>query len=364
MAKFRLGLIGCGGMMRSHVQGVNQLPEVEIVAVCDIIESKAQVVAESLEGDTEVKVFTNYRDMVDLVDGVLIALPHNLHFPCGMYFALNKKHVLMEKPLCNSEEECLRLIHTCDEMGVTLMCAYPVRYWPGMIEFKRIIDSGEYGKPFMFSVWTEQLTGSEDNYNGMLNAENPWGRTTDLGGGQLFSHGCHYIDLMLWFMGNPVYGSHVGTNVGTPWMLREGTSAVTIKFESGAVGYHGGTWGARGTRQKYDFQMQCEKGMIEYAHSEGGEIRLYNKSAAHVPNAQTENSDYTVLWKRDEKHNGKLTQFEIRHFVECATTGKKPITDGRSALQGLRVIWKLYNAEDNQIIADLRGLGLENADKI
>ena len=74
--------------------------------------------------------------------------------------------------------------------------------------------------------------------------------------------------------------------------------------------------------------------------------------------------NYTVLWKRDEKHNGKLTQFEIRHFVECATTGKKPITDGRSALQGLRVIWKLYNAEDNQIIADLRGLGLENADKI
>ena len=99
MAKFRLGLIGCGGMMRSHVQGVNQLPEVEIVAVCDIIESKAQAVAESLEGDTEVKVFTNYRDMVDLVDGVLIALPHNLHFPCGMYFALNKKHVLMCRSL-------------------------------------------------------------------------------------------------------------------------------------------------------------------------------------------------------------------------------------------------------------------------
>ncbi len=358
MEKFRLGLIGCGGMMRSHVNGVNQLPEVAIVAVCDIIEEKARVVAESLEGDTDVKVFTNYRDMVDEVDGVLIALPHNLHFPCGMYFALNKKHVLMEKPLCNSEEECLRLIRTCDEMGVTLMCAYPVPYWPGIVEFKKIIDSGKYGKPFMFSVWTEQLTGSTDNYNGMLNAENPWGRTTDLGGGQLFSHGCHYIDLMLWIMGNPLYGSHVGTNVGTPWMLREGTSAVVIKFENGAVGYHGATWGARGTRQGYDFQMQMEGGMLEYDRH-AGEIRIYNKNAPHLPGEDTERPTYTVLWKAPL--TGKDTQHEIRHFVECATTGKKPDTDGRRALQGLRVIWKLYNAEDNNMIADLRGLGLENA---
>jgi predicted dehydrogenase len=63
-----------------------------------------------------------------------------------------------------------------------------------------------------------------------------------------------------------------------------------------------------------------------------------------------------VVWSRGSDAT-KETQHEIRHFVECAQTGKKPLTDGRSALQGLRVIWALYDAEKRGEIADLRGLG-------
>jgi len=57
----------------------------------------------------------------------------------------------------------------------------------------------------------------------------------------------------------------------------------------------------------------------------------------------------------------KETQYEISHFVDCCRTGKEPLTSGRKALQSLRVIWELYDAERNNRIADLRGLGLENA---
>ena len=140
------------------------------------------------------------------VDAVLIALPHDLHYECGLYFAGNKKHIMMEKPLCNTEEECLRLIDYCDEMGVVLMCAYPVRYWPGIVKLKELVDSGEYGKAFFMSVWTEQHTTRPMGH---------WLTTARLGGGQFFSHGCHYVDLLLWFFGQPVSGSHTGTNYGT-----------------------------------------------------------------------------------------------------------------------------------------------------
>ena len=58
----------------------------------------------------------------------------------------------------------------------------------------------------------------------------------------------------------------------------------------------------------------------------------------------------------------KNTQFELLHFVDCIKTGKKPITDGWSSLQSLRVIWKLYDAELHNTMADLRGLGLDNVD--
>src|SRR5690606_25452304 len=89
------------------------------------------------------------------------------------------------------------------------------------------------------------------------------GQAKRLGGGQLFSHGCHYIDQMLLWMRMPVEGTHMGTNLGTPWMEREGTSNVTIKFENGAMGYHFGTWGARGSRLRYSVHAHCMGGMLE-----------------------------------------------------------------------------------------------------
>lgn len=345
MEKIKLGLIGCGGMMKSHAEAISMLrEELEITAVCDVVIERAQSVAEVLN---DPYVTTDYTTMLPYVDAVLVVLPHDLHYECGMFFAENNKHVLMEKPLCNTEEECVRLIETCEEHKVVLMCAYPVRYWPGIVKLKELIDSGEYGKVIMMSVWTEQLTNKPG-----------WQNTGRLGGGQFFSHGCHYVDLLLWFLGNPVSGMHFGTRVGTPWLLREGTSAAVIRFENGALGYHGATWGARGTRMGYDFQIQTEKGMLEYDRATG-EVKLYNKNAAHDP-GQSENSDYTVLY-HDTGSTSKQTQFEILHFVDCIRTGKKPMTDARSALQGLRVIWKMYDAEQHNVVADLRGLGLEDA---
>lgn len=357
METLRMGLVGCGGMMSSHVAGVPEVEGVEIVAVCDTLIENAQEVSNTLGGTA--KVYTNFRDMVDDIDAVMIALPHDLHFECGMFFAMHNKHIMMEKPLCNTEEECLCLIEECERRNLTLMCAYPVRFWQGVSKLKELMDTGDYGEIIQMSIWTEQLTGADVKYDDPKNRH--WMLTGRLGGGQLFSHGCHYVDLMLWFLGDPVSGAHVGTKNGTPWMMREGTSALVMKFENGAIGYHGATWGARGTRMAYDFQIQTEKGLLEF-ENQSGEIRLYNESGIHVAGGGQENQKYNVLWKRTSPA-GKETQHELRHFVDCVKNNKTPMTSGRVALQGLRVIWELYNAENNGRLADLRGLGLSAVEK-
>lgn len=346
MEKVRIGLIGCGGMMKSHAAGISSLvSQVQVTAVCDVILERAEDVASVLDNPY---VTTDYKTMLDYVDAVLVVLPHDLHFECGMFFARHKKHILMEKPLCNTEEECLRLIETCEEEGVVLMCAYPVRYWPGIVKLKELVDSGEYGKIIQMSIWTEQLTVTD---------ELGWGSTARLGGGQFFSHGCHYVDLMLWFLGNPIKGMHFGTRIGTPWLLKEGTSAAIFAFENGAIGYHGASWGARGSRLGYDFQIQTEKALLEYDHIEGT-VKVYGENVIHEPGKSTPSAaNYKLIWRR-EGDESKETQYEIAHFADCILAGVKPLTDPYSALQGLRVIWKMYDAEKNNVVADLRGLGL------
>ena len=59
-----------------------------------------------------------------------------------------------------------------------------------------------------------------------------------------------------------------------------------------------------------------------------------------------------------EAPNAKHTELEMAHFIDCIETGAKPLSDPVGSLEGLQVIWKLYEAEEHNAMADLRGLGL------
>ncbi|BBH23493.1 oxidoreductase [Paenibacillus baekrokdamisoli] len=346
MKKIRLGIIGCGGIANSgHAKGLIQLNDImTFTAACDHNLERAEHMAGLVQAE---KAVTDYRDMLDDVDAVLIALPHDLHYEVGLACLKAGKHVLMEKPLANTEEECAELIRTAEAMDRVLMTAYPVPFWPVIEKMKELIDSKAYGDIFQLSIWTEQLTYAEEGH---------WTHSAKrLGGGQLFSHGCHYINLMLRFLGKPIKGVHMGTNLGTPWMEKEGTSNVTIEFENGVMGYHFGTWGARGSRLGYSIHAHCTEGMLDM-HLGEGKLYAYSHMKREQGDLETGSSSAVVM---EIEEPGKMTQHETRHFLECIASGKRPIVDGPRSIQGLRVIWRLYEAEQNNAIADLRGLGLD-----
>ena len=330
-----IAIVGCGNMSGGYQRAFDTLRgRARVAAVVDIDEAKARAAAEQFP---EAEVATDYRTVLDRVDAVMLVLPHHLHHPVGMECLSAGKHVLLEKPLANSEQECLDLIKAGQTAQRVLMTAYCMRYHPLVVRLKELVDEKAYGEIFQLSIWTEQHTQYPPDH---------WASTAEtLGGGQLFSHGCHYIDLLLWFLGAPVEGTHLGTNYGTPWMEKEGTSNVAMKFENGALGYHFGTWGAKGTRLGYSFHAHCTSGMLEAQITEG---RLIAHSG----------EDEKVLM---EAEVGKHVPNEIVHFLDCIETGERPLTDGPSSLQGLRVIWRLYEAEQCGVVADLRGLGLDQA---
>jgi len=339
MAKHRMAIIGCGGMAHTHAARFASVTDrVDVVAAVDIDKTRAQAVADLIGGKT--RVAEDYRDVLDDVDAVLVVLPHHLHHPVGMECLARGKHVLMEKPLANTERECLDLIEASEKSGRTFMVAYCMRFHPLVVRMKELLAEKAYGDCFQVSIWTEQHTQRDPN--GWMC------RAKTLGGGQLFSHGCHYIDILLWYLGAPVEGVHVGSNYCTPWMEREGTSNVVLQFESGAMGYHFGTWGARGTRLGYSFHAHCCEGMLEFAMARQSLILHRNRK------------EEEILLKAPDA--SKFTELEMVHFLDCVESGRTPMTNGRDSLQGLRVIWKLYEAEERHTLADLRGLGFADAD--
>lgn len=345
MSKLRIGIIGCGGMAKAHASRFSKIHDrVDVTVVVDLEKERAEAVGELLPGSP--KVTTDYREILDDVDAMLIVLPHHLHHPVGINCLNAGKHVLVEKPLANTEQECLDMIETAKRNNRVLMVAYCMRFHPLVIKMKELLDNKVYGDIFQLSIWTEQHTEREP--------QNWVCRAGTVGGGQFFSHGCHYVDLMLWMLGKPVRGIHLGTNRGTPWMEKEGTSNVTIEFEGGILGYHFGTWGARGTRLGYAFHAHCTKGMIEADFGKGKLVYL-NNAKEHIPDQVSSPQQETVLM---EVKHAKQTDVEMDHFIDCIETDQKPLTDAVSSLEGLQVMWKLYEAEENHTLAELKGLGL------
>ncbi|MBO5924299.1 MAG: Gfo/Idh/MocA family oxidoreductase [Lentisphaeria bacterium] len=338
--KHKLILIGCGGMAKNHVSRFENLEDrLEVVAVVDIDTAKAQAVSDLLPNHPP--VFADYHEALPLGDLVLQCLPHHLHAECTIACLDAGKHVLAEKPLANSKAECLAMVEAAKRNNRVLMTAYCMRFHPILREMRRLIKEKVYGECFQLSIWTEQLTIREDA---------AWLHDRKLlGGGQLFSHGCHYIDLMLWMMGKPVRGTHSGTNFCTPWMDREGTSNVCLEFENGALGYHFGTWGAKGTRMGYSFQAHCEKGLIDFKLQEN-KLLLRGNISEHVPGTPEDCKEYVLLDMGPR--TGKHTVEEMRHFLDCVETGKTPETSPEESIAGLEVIWELYQAEDEHRLAD------------
>jgi predicted dehydrogenase len=332
----RIGLIGCGGMGQSHRAAFQKLQgRALFTAAVDPDLPRAQATADLMGCDT---VAADYRQILDHIDAAILAVPHHLHHPIGIDLLRRGKHLLMEKPLANSEAECLDLIETAKRANRTLMVAYCMRFHPIVVEMERVLKARTYGDLFQLSIWTEQHTQGEPG---------SWmHRKETLGGGQLFSHGCHYIDILLAWMGQPVCGTHIGTNFGTPWMEGEGTSNVSLKFANGALGYHFGTWGAKGTRLKYSFHAHCTEGMLEGQISQG-------RLLLHQGALEAEKGGEQLLFQTAV---GKHLENELIHFVDCLEHGRRPLTDGRRSLQSLRVIWKLYEAEAQGVVADLRAI--------
>jgi predicted dehydrogenase len=161
---------------------------------------------------------------------------------------------------------------------------------------------------------------------------------------------------MLWMMGKPVRGTHTSTKLCTPWMDREGTSNVCLEFENGALGYHFGTWGARGTKLGYSFHAHCEKGMLEYNRSEN---RLYLRGniAEHIPDTAEDCREYILMDLQQSP--AKPTREEMSHFLDCVDNGTTPETTPEDSLTGLEVIWELYNAEDENRLADFSAIPVD-----
>ena len=151
----RLGIIGCGGFVRFHVNHINQhVPELKIVALCDIIKEHAQKLDKDLLGDRKLPIYLNYRDMLrkEKLDAIHVSTPHTLHFRHAYDSLASGRHVMVDKPMVTNSAQARKLVAKARQMRKKLSVAiqgthtdtfaYARKLLAGALDYRKLAKPG------------------------------------------------------------------------------------------------------------------------------------------------------------------------------------------------------------------------------
>jgi UDP-N-acetyl-2-amino-2-deoxyglucuronate dehydrogenase len=223
----RVALVGCGRISRNHVEAIDRVDGLELVAVADSDAARAEAIAT----ERGIPAFGSLEAMLAGVpsDLVSICTPSGLHPAHGIVAAQTGRHVLTEKPMAISLAAADELVQACDAAGVQLFVVKQNRLNPPIQLLRRAIDKGRFGRIYSANV-TVRWTRPQEYYD----AE-PWRGTWEFDGGAIMNQASHYVDLMQWLVG-PVESVLAKTATQARRIEAEDSGVAILKFRSGALG--------------------------------------------------------------------------------------------------------------------------------
>lgn len=347
MRKIRTGVIGCGKVGHFHAQAYQKLPNSEFTAVCNHNIGRAQEFAEQYG----VRAFASIREMVEEtgVEAVSICTPHPAHASQAVEAARCGLHVMIEKPLASSLEDCDAILAAVREAGVVGSVLCQRRFYPGSQRIRRAIEEGRLGRPILGTVnmlgWRDMDYYHSDPWRGTWKGE---------GGGVLVNQAVHQLDLLLWMMGEveEVYGRWDTMN--HPGLEVEDTAVAVIRFRSGALG----SIVASNSQNPALFGKVCvhgSNGATAGIKTDGGAMFIAGVSSVTEPPLNDVwtvpgEEDMLEQWNREDtalfEAVDATTYFhtlELQDFLDAIGTGRSPqvtLEDGRRAVELFTAIYR------------------------
>lgn len=223
MTALRLGVVGCGAVTElSHLPAAAKMEEVQVTLLVDKNLSRAEDLARQYNVP---HVTDDYTEVCDKADAAIVALPHYLHAPVSVDLLNHGIHVLVEKPMALTVEECDRMINAARQSSAILAVGLVRRFYAASRFVKQMIDENWLGPVRAFDV----REGAE--YNWPV-ASDFFFRKDKAGGGVLVDTGAHTLDMLLWWLGDWIEVAYYDDARGGV----EANCELHLTMESGASG--------------------------------------------------------------------------------------------------------------------------------
>ena len=224
--KLNFAVIGCSWMGKHHMDGVLEAKG-NLYAICDTSESQ---IAERLKEFHPERVCTDYRELLDdpKVDVAILVVPDYYHLEMTEAFLRAGKHVLCEKPMALTMEECEKMIKVANECDKYLMVGQVCRCNPAFMRAKDMIDSGLIGELFF-------VEGEYAHDYSVSRGFNDWRLDPRRHG--FIGGGCHAVDMLRWIVGDPTEVYALGNKKClTDWPIQDDANIAVYKFPNDIMG--------------------------------------------------------------------------------------------------------------------------------
>ncbi|PLZ01027.1 oxidoreductase [Burkholderia sp. WAC0059] len=350
MKKLRTAIIGCGKVGHFHARALAKLEHSEFVAVSSSSLERAQTFARQY-GDG-VRAFDNVEAMIDAaqVDVVCICTPHPQHAPVAVAALQRGCHVLIEKPLASSLEDCDAILSCAQTHGRTVGVVCQRRFYPSAQRIRDAIDAGKIGRPAIGNVvmlgWRDRAYYESDPWRGSWKGE---------GGGVLVNQAPHQLDLLLWYMGeiDEVYG--VWKNVNHDYIEVEDTAAAIVKFRSGAIA-NLLVSNAQNPALYGKVHVHGENGASVGVQTDGGAMFIAGVSGIAEPpfnDVWTVRGEEHLLdeWKHADAEAFaapdalyRYHELQIDDFLTAVANGTRPLIDGLDGRRTVELFTAIYRS--------------------
>ncbi len=333
MIKF--AIIGCGRIAERHAEHISN--KGTLVAVCDTVPQKA----DALAAKYSVNKYYSIEDLLAQeknIDVVSVCSPNGLHAEHSIK-ALNAGfHVLCEKPMALTIQDCTDMINTAEKMNRHLFIVKQNRFNPPVMAVKKMINEGRLGK--IYSVQLNCFWNRNAEYY-----NNPWKGTRKLDGGTLFTQFSHFIDLIYWIVGDvKEVSSYIGNYHHKGVIEFEDTGVASLRFYNGAIGSINYTVNSFDKNMEGSLTIFGEKGTVKIGGQYLNEMEyqaIDNYEIVDLPAGNPPNN-YGRYFGSMSNHD-KVYE----NLSDVLLNGGIIATNGFEGLKTVEIIDKIYSAAKN-----------------
>jgi UDP-N-acetyl-2-amino-2-deoxyglucuronate dehydrogenase len=352
--KVGAAMIGCGGIGRCHAAGLQRSPNVRFVAVVDMFEDRVRSFQQRFGAES---YYTDAAEMLerDDIQMVVVATAPNAHAPLAIQALEAGKHVMVQKPMALTLEECDRMIAVARANGRKLMNCYVRYFHPAYYTAKQLIEQGAIGDVYLMNA-TLAWYGNTDN----------WRFDPVIGGGGILMDGhVHMLSMIKYFTG--AEPESVFTDGGTlaSQTAVEDTAVMTLRSPGALTCIVGSNrliepCDQTGKFYKEEIELHGSKGTIHVRPLKRPSLVVYsteNRSPGGVNGWLTPQLEVVPPEERTGfgHYNGDEDPWTGLHkyFADCILKDVEPITNGEEGRRFLQLVQAGYQSMNTRTVVDV-----------